>query len=177
VNEFDYATLLIRGSLGLTLAMHAYNHWRGGGRIAGTARWFESVGLRNGRMQAWASVLTEFAAAAGLLAGFLTPFACGATIGTMTVAVVTVHRRNGFFVFREGYEYVLMISLMSLALAVAGPGRFALDHAFDIVVRGALGAAIAVGAGLGGAALLLAATYRPAPSVTAGHSVSASVQS
>jgi putative oxidoreductase len=55
----DIGLLLIRLSLGTTLIVHGWNHWRGGGRIAGTANWFESVGLRPGIAHAWASVVTE----------------------------------------------------------------------------------------------------------------------
>jgi hypothetical protein len=35
------------------------NHWRGGGKIPGTARWFAGLGLRYGTLQAWLSVVTE----------------------------------------------------------------------------------------------------------------------
>jgi putative oxidoreductase len=80
----------------------------------------------------------------------------------MAVAGIVAHRRNGFFVFRDGYEYVLLIAVSGAALALTGPGRASLDHAFGIVEDGAAGIAIAAGAGLGGTALLLASTWRPA---------------
>ncbi|WP_238005225.1 DoxX family protein [Dactylosporangium sp. AC04546] len=160
----DVGLLLVRLSLGGTMLMHGWNHWRGGGKIAGTARWFESIGLRNGRMQAWASVATELAAGIGFVLGLFTPLACASAVGTMTVAALIVHRKNGFFIFREGegYEYVLMIIVMSIALALLGPGSISLDHALDITVGGGLGGIIAAVAGVGGALLLLTATYRPA---------------
>jgi len=40
------ALLLIRVAVGVTMVMHGYNHWRGGGKIAGTARWFSGLGPR-----------------------------------------------------------------------------------------------------------------------------------
>jgi putative oxidoreductase len=168
VSAVDVGLLLIRLSLGVTLLMHGWNHWFGGGKIQGTARWFESIGLRNGPMQAWASVVTELAAGIGLVVGLLTPLACAGAVGTMTVAALIVHRKNGFFIFRkgEGYEYVLMIIVMSIALALFGPGRISLDHALGIVIRGTVGGVIAAVAGIGGALLLLAATYRPAKETT-----------
>jgi putative oxidoreductase len=46
------ALLLIRVAIGVTMVMHGYNHWRGGGKIAGTARWFSGLGLRCGVLQA-----------------------------------------------------------------------------------------------------------------------------
>jgi len=32
------ALLLIRVAVGVTMMVHGYNHWHGGGKIAGTAR-------------------------------------------------------------------------------------------------------------------------------------------
>ena len=158
----DVGLLLIRLSLGATLVMHAWNHWFGGGKIPGTAGWFESLGLRPGVFQAWASVVTELAAGFGLIVGLLTPLACAAAVGVMSVAAIVAHRPNGFFVFRDGYEYVLMIAVVAVALAAIGPGTASLDHALDIEITGAAGFGIALLAGLGGTALLLATTWRPA---------------
>ncbi|TQS46965.1 DoxX family protein [Cryptosporangium phraense] len=157
----DVGLLLIRLSLGVTLLMHGWNHWHGGGKIAGTAGWFEGLGLRPGVMQAWASVVTELAAGAGLIVGLLTPLACAATIGVMAVAAIVAHRPNGFFVFRDGYEYVVMIAVFCAALGILGPGRISLDHALDIQITGLAGLLVAVLVGLGGTALLLATTWRP----------------
>jgi DoxX-like protein len=42
------ALLLVRVVVGVTMTAHGYNHWRGGGRIAGTARWFSGLGLKYG---------------------------------------------------------------------------------------------------------------------------------
>lgn len=158
----DVGLLLIRLVLGGTLIMHGWNHWRGGGKIAGTARWFDGLGLRPGLMQAWASVVTELGAGTLLVLGLLTPLGCAGAIGPMAVAGVVAHRRNGFFVFRDGYEYVLMISVVAVALAALGPGRISLDHAAGIRFAGTAGVLTALIAGLGGAALLLAASWRPA---------------
>ena len=45
--------LLLRVVLGLTVAAHGYNKFFGGGKLAGTARWFDSMGMRpNGTIHA-----------------------------------------------------------------------------------------------------------------------------
>lgn len=158
----DVGLLIIRLSLGGTLIMHGWNHWRGGGKIAGTARWFEGLGLRPGVVHAWTSVVTELGAGALLILGLLTPIACAGAIGPMAVAGIAAHRRNGFFVFRDGYEYVLMIALVAVALAAMGPGTASVDHALGIRLVGGVGVLIAVVLGLGGAGALLSVAWRPA---------------
>ena len=44
----DLSLLVVRVAVGIVFLAHGYNHIFGGGRIAGTARWFESLGMRPG---------------------------------------------------------------------------------------------------------------------------------
>ena len=130
------ALLLLRVVVGITMIAHGTNHWKGGGRIEGTARWFSGLGLRYGKLQAWMSVVTEIGAGALLVIGLLTPLACAAVISVMLIAGILAHRPNGFFVFKDGYEYVLVLSVVCLALATLGPGRVSVDAAAGITVTG-----------------------------------------
>jgi putative oxidoreductase len=157
----DTALLLTRATVGVTMMAHGYNHWRGGGKIAGTARWFSGLGLRYGTLQAWMSVVTELGAGLLLVAGLATPLACAAVISVMFIAGLLAHRKNGFFVFRDGYEYVLVLSVVALALATLGPGRVSLDDAAGIAVTGWAGGGVAVGVAVVATAGLLAVFYRP----------------
>ena len=52
----------------------------------------------------------------------------------MAVAWVINHRGNGFFIFRpgEGWEYVMTLGIVGIALGALGPGEWSLDKAFDI---------------------------------------------
>jgi putative oxidoreductase len=156
--------LVLRIDLGVVFAAHGYNHIFGGGKIAGTARWFESLGMRPGRIHAWAASLTELGSAVLILLGLLTPVACAGVIGTMTVALVANHLRNGFFIFRpgEGYEYVMTLILAAVGLAGVGPGQWSIDHVLGVFYPpGFLGLAVALILGLAGAATLLAGFWRP----------------
>jgi putative oxidoreductase len=162
VHEHDAAVLALRIILGIIMLRHGYNHWRGPGGVQGTARWFGGLGLRPPIVHAWSSVLVEFAAGVGFLLGLLTPLAGAATVGVMTVAGLAAHRKNGFFVFKDGYEYVLLIAVLCVSLGLLGPGRWSVDHALGIAddLDGWTGAAIAA-AGILGALAMLAACWRP----------------
>ncbi|WP_338117973.1 DoxX family protein [Streptomyces coryli] len=162
----NWALLLVRLGLGVVMLLHGWNHWRGKGGIDGTAGWFGGLGLTRPRLQAWFSVLTELGAGALLILGLGTPLACAAVVGVMLVAGLLAHRRNGFFVFKDGYEYVLVLSLVAIALAAFGPGAASIDEAADIAVVGWAGAGIALGGGVVGTAALLAAFYRPQAAVS-----------
>jgi putative oxidoreductase len=169
-NGANVALLLLRTVVGVTMFLHGYNHVWGGGKIAGTARWFESLGLRPGILHAWMASLTELVCGPLLVVGFLSPFGAAGVVGVMAVAFLTNHRPNGFFIFRpgEGYEYVLNLLVAGLALGGLGAGDWSIDHALKLDLIGLKGIAIAAVGGLGGAALLLAVYWRPEkkPAVT-----------
>ncbi|MGH4026494.1 MAG: DoxX family protein [Pseudonocardiaceae bacterium] len=161
----DTAALLLRLVVGLTMVAHGYNHLWGGGGLAGTARWFGSMGLRPPKLHAVLSGVGEIAAGAALAIGLLTPLAAAFVVGTMVVAGVTTHRRNGFFVFKEGYEYVLMIAVVCAVIGLLGPGFASVDQLLGLaaVFDGATGLVLTAGLGVLGAAALLVATWRPTP--------------
>jgi putative oxidoreductase len=164
----DIASVILRVAVGATIIAHGYNHAFGGGRLPGTARWFESIGIRPGRAHAVVATLTELGAGSLLILGLLTPVAAGGVAGTMMVAFVAAHRRNGFFIFRpgQGYEYVGNLFLTSLALGALGGGRLSLDHAAGLRLEGWGGLVIAAAVGVGGAALLLVTSWRPSVEVS-----------
>ncbi|MFC5754047.1 DoxX family protein [Actinomadura rugatobispora] len=163
MSDADVAVLLVRAVVGITMIAHGVNHWIGGGKIEGTARWFGGLGLKHGKLQAWMSVLTEIGAGALLVVGLLTPLACAAVISVMLVAGLLAHRTNGFFVFKDGYEYVLVLAVTSLALALLGPGKASVDAAAGIEITGWAGGGIALGVGVVATAGLLATFWRPVP--------------
>ncbi len=159
----DVGLFVLRATIGLTVVAHGMNKLFGGGKLPGTARWFESMGMRNGWLQARLACATELGAGLLFAAGLLTPLSAAGIIGLMAVAVWVDHRFNGFFVFRkgEGVEYVVMIAVAAAAIAAIGPGEISLDHAFGWDDRnGWTSAAIAVGIGLGAAIVQLALFWR-----------------
>jgi putative oxidoreductase len=161
--DADLARLLLRVSVGGTMIAHGVKHARS---LPGTARWFESIGFRKPRLQARLSAAVEIGAGAALIAGAATPLSASAVVGTMAVAARSVHIPNGFFITAEGWEYVAALGVSSVAIAALGGGRFSVDRALGLDRRlcGSRGAAVALGAGLGGAAAQLATFWRrPTP--------------
>jgi putative oxidoreductase len=163
-DQVDVGLAVLRVAVGATMIAHGYNHIWGGGKIAGTARWFEQLGMRPGALHAWLASLTELAAGALLVAGLLTPLAAGALLGVLVVAWIVNHRAAGFFVFRrptEGWEYVMNLSAACVALGCLGAGEWSLDDALGITYGRWWGLAWSLLIGLGGAASLLAVFWRP----------------
>jgi putative oxidoreductase len=163
VKGIDVARLGLRTAIGATMIAHGVRHGR---TLDGTARWFGSIGFRQPKLQAAASAAVETGAGVALIAGAGTPVAASAVVGTLAVAARTVHVPNGFFITKEGYEYVMNLSVASVALAALGPGDLSVDRLLGIheKLTPARRAALAAGLGLGAAALQLAVFWRaPAP--------------
>ena len=160
----DWALLILRVVVGVTLAAHGYNKFFGGGRIAGTARWFESIGMRPGRRHATLAAGSEIAAGLALAAGFLTAPAAAGLVGLMTVACWVAHRGKGFFVMNDGWEYTAVLATVAVVIAMLGPGDLSLDSVIGVAgaLDGWVGLAISLGGGVVAAVLLLATFHRPA---------------
>ena len=161
----NFALLLARAWVGIMIFAHGWRHVKAIRSGPGMANWFESLGLKPGALHAWAVTLTEVTIPFALVAGFLTPLDYGGVCALMLVAFMTNHRQNGFFLSsaKEGYEYVVSIAVLSITLGTLGPGKWSLDHAFDIAFPFDPKKALIVTAafGIGGAALFLLAFWRP----------------
>jgi putative oxidoreductase len=159
----DLALLALRCVVGAVVLAHGINHVLGGGRIPGTARWFESLGMRPGVVHAWLASGTEIAAGVLLVLGFLTPLAAAGVVGVMVVAWIANHLGHGFFIFRpgEGWEYVMTLAVVALTIGALGPGSWSLDDVLGWEdLAGGEGLALTAGLGLGGAAALLLGFWR-----------------
>jgi putative oxidoreductase len=164
MTPYDVGLLILRLVLGVTLAAHGYNKFFGGGRIPGTARWFESIGMKPGKFHATVAATTEMSAGLGLAAGLLTPIPAAGFVSLMLVAAWTVHRHNGFFIVKEGWEYNLVLAVSAIAVATLGPGRISLDWVIFGVndpLIGWNGLLLSVLLGLAGAFGQLLIFYRP----------------
>src|SRR5690606_21909691 len=85
------------------------------------------LGYRPGRGHAIASGLGEAGGGTLVALGLGTPGA-GAAITAAMAGAASVHVPAGFFNDKGGLEYPAFLGLVGSVLAVAGPGRFSLDH-------------------------------------------------
>ena len=80
---FDAVLAGLRILVGLTFAAHGWAKRFSGGGLDGTAGWFDSIGMKPGRLHAQLASTTEMATGAMLALGLLTSFAAAGMIGVM----------------------------------------------------------------------------------------------
>ena len=84
--------------------------------------------MKPGLFHARVAATTEIAAGLGLAVGLLTPVPAAGFVALMLVAAWTVHRKNGFFIVKEGWEYNLILAVTAVAIAGTGAGKYSLDY-------------------------------------------------
>lgn len=162
---YNIAALLARVWIGGIFLAHGFRHYKAIQSGPGMANWFESLGLKNGKLQAMNVTYLELAAGAALVVGLLTPLAYGGAASIVLVALVTNHWKNGFWSFLpgEGWEYTGTLTALCIALAAFSPGKWSLDDAFGLHFPFKPDTALAISAIIGilGTAAFLAIFWRP----------------
>ncbi|MFF4394355.1 DoxX family protein [Streptomyces sp. NPDC001480] len=161
----DTGLLVLRLVAGLLIAGHGVQKVSfrlGGNGLAGGTEEFRHDGFRGGRLTALAAGGSQVGAGVFLAAGLLTPAAAMAAMGVMTVAS-TVKWRNGLWVQNDGYEYPVVLVVVSGALALTGPGRWSADHVLGLTPWPWWAGVAAIVAGPVSGLLTRAVLRRPAP--------------
>ncbi|WP_036534471.1 DoxX family protein [Oceanobacter kriegii] len=125
------AALILRVPVGIVLAAHGSQKlfgWFGGYGLEGTGQWMASIGLEPGYLMALLAGSAEFFGGLALVLGLLTRPAALVTAFTMVVAIFSTHISHGLFLSNGGYEYALSLLAVTVALAVQGAGKLALDN-------------------------------------------------
>ena len=127
-----YGLTVLRVFVGIIFAAHGSQKlfgWFGGGGLAGTAQWMESIGLAPGTLLALLSGGPEFFGGLALIIGLLArPAALGLSF-TLLVAIFSVHIHNGLFMANNGYEFALALLGGTLAVLLEGAGKLSADRA------------------------------------------------
>jgi len=127
--------LVLRLVVGLTLAGHGAQKvfgWWGGPGMTGWTQAMTRLRIRPAVPFAWLAALAELGGGLLLALGFLSPLGSLAVIGTMLVAIATVHWPNGFWNANRGYEFNLTLMAGAVAIGLAGPGTYSIDQAIGL---------------------------------------------
>ena len=95
----------------------------------------EQLGIKPAKPTAILARLAEFVGGILVIAGLLTPLAALAALAlsvVMSVAIVKVHLKKGFFAASDGYEFNLVPIAVAVALLLAGSGAYSIDAALGI---------------------------------------------
>ncbi len=126
-----YGITLLRVVTGLTFAAHGAQKlfgWFGGYGLEGVGQWMESIGITPGYLMAALAGSAEFFGGLALVVGLLVRPAALSLLVSMLVAMFTVHWVNGFFITNNGYEYAMILGLISAVLMIEGAGKLSLDR-------------------------------------------------
>ena len=125
----DVGLLVLRVVVGATFLVHGLDKLID---LASTERYFASLDIPAPALMAPFVSITETVGGGLLVVGLTTRLVGLALAGDMFVAFLTEHIGDGFFVDEGGGEFVLVLVGASLALALAGAGRFSVDSAFGV---------------------------------------------
>ena len=121
--------LPIRLGLFMVFWMHGAQKVLGmydGHGLSGFVGWTGSMGIP--APLAYLAAFTEFLGCFAIAFGFLTRLVAFGLVCDMTVAILTVLLKNGFFSEKGGYEFEMSLGLMALALMIGGGGNLSVDR-------------------------------------------------
>lgn len=166
----DAGQLLIRVTIGVLLVGHGSQHalgWFGGYGAEGTGGWLEGFGFTHGRRLALLLGASEIAAGVLFGAGFMVPLAVAAIVGVALGAALTDHAGKGPWIWKGGWEYVLVLGVVAVAVVFAGPGGVSVDHALGWTLAGSGWGIAAAAGGLAAGGAVLRLRHTPATAATA----------
>jgi len=119
-----YGATLLRLVLGAVYIMHAYLAVVVYGP-AGMIDYQAKNGVPYAEIGTWYLIVAHGLGGILLVLGLFTRLAALANVPVMLGALLFVHFKNGFWAFKNGYEYVLVLVVVSLAVGMIGGGALA----------------------------------------------------
>lgn len=123
--------------IGLLLAGHGAQKlfgWFEGHGFKGTLGFLQSKGFKPAWFWTLLGSVGEFAGGLLLVLGFLNPLGAIAIFASMLMAVLKFHWAQGLWATKGGYEYPLVLAVLSIVLGLVGPGSISLDALFGIAL-------------------------------------------
>jgi putative oxidoreductase len=122
-----FAYTACRVVVGIIMLMHVWGKFNvGAGAVA--ANVMAKNGLEPSLGFAYAAMFLESVGGACLVIGLFTRFFAAALAIEMGVALLAVHWTKGFAVGAGGYEFVLLIGVVLVAVAIRGGGPYSVDR-------------------------------------------------
>jgi putative oxidoreductase len=120
------AATLVRVVVGIMFLMHVQGKFHAG-PAAVAANVMGKNGLEPAIFFAYAAMALELIGGACLIIGLFTRFFAAALAIEMGIALLFVHLPKGYAAGGGGYEYVLLIGVILLAIAMRGGGPYSAD--------------------------------------------------
>lgn len=118
--------LVLRVVTGVIMIVHGWQKFFVDG-IDGVSAFFGSMGIPLAGVSATAVATIELVGGLLLVAGLGTRIVGAVFATAMAGAIGFVHGGNGFLATAGGYEFVLLLAGVGVALALTGGGRFSVD--------------------------------------------------
>jgi putative oxidoreductase len=122
------AATLVRVVVGIMFLMHVWAKFNAG--AARVATNFGNYGLPMPDLFAYTAMGLELVGGVCLIIGLFTRFFAAALAIEMGIAFIVAHLPKGYSAGAGGYEYVLLIGVVLLAIAMRGGGPYSVDHKF-----------------------------------------------
>lgn len=118
--------LLIRIVLGVMFLMHVWGKFNAGAARIATG-FGNNYGLPMPELFAYLAMGLELVGGACLIVGLFTRFFASALAVEMGIAFLFAHLPKGYAAGAGGYEYVLLIGVCLLMIAMRGGGAYSID--------------------------------------------------
>jgi len=132
----SWSLLILRLTVGIVIFPHGAQKlfgWFGGNGFMATMGFFTNK-MNIPAFLAFLAIMAESLGSMGLIIGLLTRVAAFGILCNMIVAIWMVHWPNGFFMNwmgkqkGEGFEYLLLVIGICLALMISGGGKWSVDR-------------------------------------------------
>jgi putative oxidoreductase len=154
----DLGLFLLRAGFGAVMIAHGLQKifgWWGGQGIGGFRDSLEGLGYQHADLLVYAAAGGQIAAGVLLVLGLFTPLAGAVALAYLINALlagITMQDNPARFEFflPAGHEFVITLILVSVAVILAGPGRWGFDAGRGWARRPFIGSFVALLVGVGG---------------------------